>query len=93
MKLRGVEAQGRAERGDDGGLGVHEDADGFNAGRELRADFRRVGWSEMARTFLIKVEAEKIRASFASSAGVGPIGDAADLYENHGAATPSGAWR
>jgi len=33
----------------------------------------------MTRTFFVKVEAEKIRAGFASSAGVGPIGDAADF--------------
>src|SRR5258708_4786954 len=93
MKMRGVEAQGRAERSDGGGLGVHEDADGFNARRELRADFRRVGRSEMTRTFFVKVEAEKIRAGFASSAGVGPISYAADFYQNHDAATPSGARR
>jgi len=88
VKLGGGKAHESVERIDFRWLGVHEEADSLYAGRKLRAHGGGFDRGNAAKALFVEIKAEHVGARIASGFGVRPIGNAANLDEDHGLVKP-----
>jgi hypothetical protein len=88
VELSSIEAHKRVERIDFRGLGVHKEADSLDTRGKLRAHGGGFHGRNAAKALLVEIKAEHVGTRVAGGFGVRPIGNAADLDEDHSLPRP-----